>query len=120
MKFKIGNTKINLNKVKLKDLAIITNIRIWCISDVFATARMVALIMECSVAKILIPLLKKEGELSVGVSVNIKAPTFKEDTLLFQLQLLLNGRKLLSFTVVDSGGKVEMELTQELLFKMKD
>ena len=68
-------------KVKQSDLASNLNISEYDgFPDVFATARMVAL-MECSAAKILIPLLK-EGELSVGVAVNIThlAPTLEGDT----------------------------------------
>lgn len=80
MELEIG-TKQNIEyKVEDKDLA--KNLGISKednFPEVFATARMIAL-MEASAAKILIPLLE-EGQLSVGVEVNIKhlAPTLSQD-----------------------------------------
>lgn len=80
MILEIGSKDSISFKVEEKDLA--KNLGISKDDDfpeVFATARLVAL-MECSAAKILIPFLK-EGELSVGVEVNIKhlAPTLVGD-----------------------------------------
>jgi len=76
--------------------------------EVFATARMVAL-MECSAAKIMIPLLK-EGELSVGVSVNIKhlAATLKKDIAVSTATFIGMEGKLYKFEieVTDSGGVI--------------
>ena len=96
-------------KVKNSDLA--SNLAISAddgFPEVFATARMVAL-MECSAAKILIPLLK-EGELSVGVSVNIThlAPTLEGDTAISTATFEEMEGKLYKFSieVVDSAGKV--------------
>ena len=96
-------------KVKQSDLASNLNISEHDgFPDVFATARMVAL-MECSAAKILIPLLK-EGELSVGVAVNIThlAPTLEGDTAISTATFEGMEGKLFKFSieVVDSGGKV--------------
>jgi len=69
---------------------------------------MVAL-MECSAAKILIPLLK-EGELSVGVGVNIThlAPTLEGDTAISTARFDGMEGKLFKFSieVVDSAGKI--------------
>ncbi|XPV69754.1 MAG: thioesterase family protein [Halarcobacter sp.] len=76
--------------------------------EVFATARMVAL-MECSAAKILTPLLK-EGQLSVGVEVNIKhlAPTLCGDIAKSTASFEGMEGKLYKFSieVEDSGGKI--------------
>lgn len=75
---------------------------------VFATARMVAL-MEASAAKILIPFLK-EGQLSVGVSVDIQhlAPTLCNDVAKSTATFEGMEGKLYKFSieVVDSGGKI--------------
>ena len=81
MELEIGAKSSIEFKVEDKDLA--KNLQISPednFPEVFATARMVAL-MECSAAKILIPFLE-EGQLSVGVEVNIKhlAPTLSGDT----------------------------------------
>ena len=96
-------------KVKQSDLA--SNLKISehdGFPDVFATARMVAL-MECSAAKILIPFLQ-EGELSVGVGVNIThlAPTLEGDTAVSTAKFDGMEGKLYKFTieVVDSAGKI--------------
>jgi len=74
--------------------------------EVFATARMVAL-MECSAAKIIIPFLKDE-ELSVGVEVNIKhlAPTLQNDIVISTATFVGMQGKLYKFEIeaVDSGG----------------
>ena len=96
-------------KVKNSDLASNLNIsKDDGFPDVFATARLVAL-MECSAAKILIPLLK-EGELSVGVDVNVThlAPTLEGDTAISTARFDGMEGKLFKFSieVVDSGGKV--------------
>ncbi|MAD41461.1 MAG: thioesterase [Arcobacter sp.] len=96
-------------KVKNSDLASNLNIsKDDGFPDVFATARMVAL-MECSAAKILIPLLK-EGELSVGVGVNIThlAPTLEGDTAISTARFDGMEGKLFKFSieVVDSAGKI--------------
>jgi len=96
-------------KVKNSDLA--SNLNISPddgFPDVFATARLVAL-MECSAAKILIPLLK-EGELSVGVGVNIThlAATLEGDVAISTATFEGIEGKLYKFSieVVDSGGKI--------------
>jgi len=74
--------------------------------EVFATARMVAL-MECSVAKMMIPFLK-DGELSVGVGVDIKhlAPTLQDDIVISTATFVGMQGKLYKFEIeaVDSGG----------------
>jgi len=74
--------------------------------EVFATARMVAL-MECSAAKIMIPFIKDE-ELSVGVEVNIKhlAPTLQNDIVISTATFVGMQGKLYKFEIeaVDSGG----------------
>lgn len=76
--------------------------------EVFATARMIAL-MEATAAKAMKSLLK-EGELSVGVEVQAKhlAPTLQDDTV--SCVATFNGmkNKLYEFTIEakDSGGKV--------------
>lgn len=75
---------------------------------VFATARMIAL-MEASAAKVLIPLLN-EGQLSVGVSVNIThmAPTLPGDTAKSIATFTGMEGKLYGFKieVFDSAGKI--------------
>ncbi len=96
-------------KVKNSDLASNLNIsKDDGFPDVFATARLVAL-MECSAAKILIPLLK-EGELSVGVGVNIThlAATLEGDIAVSTAKFDGMEGKLYKFSieVVDSGGKI--------------
>ena len=96
-------------KVKNSDLASNLNIsKDDGFPDVFATARLVAL-MECSAAKILIPLLK-EGELSVGVDVNIThlAATLEGDIAVSTAKFDGMEGKLYKFSieVVDSGGKI--------------
>ena len=76
--------------------------------QVFATARMVAL-MECSAAKMMKNLLK-DGELSVGVGVDIKhlAPTLENDTAISTATFVGMEGKLYKFEieVVDSGGVI--------------
>ena len=96
-------------KVKNSDLASNLNIsKDDGFPDVFATARLVAL-MECSAAKILIPLLK-EGELSVGVGVSIThlAATLEGDIAVSTAKFDGMEGKLYKFSieVVDSGGKI--------------
>ncbi|WP_418185489.1 thioesterase family protein [Aliarcobacter vitoriensis] len=101
-------TKANIEyKVLKKDLA--ANLEISKddgFPEVFATARMVAL-MECSAAKMMIPLLK-EGELSVGVEVDIKhlAPTLENDIAISTATFIGMEGKLYKFEieVIDSGG----------------
>jgi len=107
MSLEIG-TKASIEyKVLKKDLA--KNLEISKddnFPEVFATARMVAL-MECSAAKMMIPLLK-DGELSVGVEVNIKhlAPTLQDDIVISTATFIGMEGKLYKFEieVVDSGG----------------
>jgi len=74
--------------------------------EVFATARMVAL-MECSAAKMMVPLLQN-GELSVGVEVTIKhlAPTLQNDIVISTATFVGMEGKLYKFEIeaVDSGG----------------
>ena len=94
-------------KVEEKDLAKNLNISIDDdFPEVFATARLIAL-MEVSAAKILIPLLK-EGELSVGVGVDIKhlAATLSGDTAVSTATFTSMEGKLYKFEieVKDSGG----------------
>ncbi|WP_321311543.1 thioesterase family protein [Halarcobacter sp.] len=76
--------------------------------EVFATARMIAL-MEASAAKILTPLLN-DGELSVGVEVNVKhlAPTLCGDIVKSTATFVGMEGKLYKFSieVEDSGGKI--------------
>ncbi|OCL81950.1 thioesterase family protein [Arcobacter porcinus] len=76
--------------------------------EVFATARMVAL-MECSAAKMMIPLLS-EDELSVGVGVDIKhlAATLENDIAISTATFIGMEGKLYKFSieVVDSGGVI--------------
>jgi predicted thioesterase len=109
MELEIGAKASIEFKVEDKDLA--KNLEISPDDDfpeVFATARMVAL-MECSAAKILIPFLE-EGQLSVGVEVNIKhlAPTLSGDTAISTATFEGMEGKLYKFSieVVDSGGVI--------------
>ena len=109
MALEIGTKDTIEFKVKNSDLA--SNLNISAddgFPDVFATARLVAL-MECSAAKILIPLLK-EGELSVGVNVNVThlAPTLEGDTAISTARFDGMEGKLYKFSieVVDSAGKI--------------
>ena len=109
MSLEIGTQDKIEFKVKASDLA--SNLNISSddgFPDVFATARMVAL-MECSAAKILIPLLK-DDQLSVGVAVNIMhlAPTLEGDVAISTATFDGMEGKLYKFSieVVDSAGKV--------------
>jgi len=109
MQLEVGTQDKIEFKVKNSDLASNLNIsKDDGFPDVFATARMVAL-MECSAAKILIPLLK-EGELSVGVGVNIThlAATLEGDIAISTATFEGMEGKLYKFSieVVDSGGKI--------------
>jgi predicted thioesterase len=76
--------------------------------DVFATARMVAL-MELAAARVLKPVLM-EGELSVGVTVNVShsAPTALGETVTATATYLGREGKLFAFEVKaeDSAGEV--------------
>ena len=109
MSLEIG-TKASIEyKVENKDLA--KNLQISVednFPEVFATARMVAL-MECSAAKMLLPFLE-EGQLSVGVEVNIKhlAPTLSGDVAVSTATFEGMEGKLYKFSleVVDSAGVV--------------
>lgn len=109
MSLEIG-TKASIEyKVEDKDLA--KNLQISVednFPEVFATARMVAL-MECSAAKMLLPFLE-EGQLSVGVEVNIKhlAPTLSGDIAVSTATFEGMEGKLYKFSleVVDSAGVV--------------
>lgn len=109
MSLEIGTKATIEYKVQNKDLA--ENLQI-SIDDnfpqVFATARMVAL-MECSAAKMMKNLLK-DGELSVGVGVDIKhlAPTLENDTAISTATFVGMEGKLYKFEieVVDSGGVI--------------
>ncbi|MDX4026447.1 hypothetical protein Q6A73_07505 [Aliarcobacter skirrowii] len=109
MSLEIGTKATIEYKVQNKDLA--ANLQI-SIDDnfpqVFATARMVAL-MECSAAKMMKNLLK-DGELSVGVGVDIKhlAPTLENDTAVSTATFVGMEGKLYKFEieVVDSGGVI--------------
>jgi fluoroacetyl-CoA thioesterase len=94
-------------KVEKKDLASNLNISIDDnFPDVFATARLIAL-MECSAAKLLMPLLK-EDEQSVGVNVNIThmAATLENDVVISTATFVGMEGKLYMFEieVVDSAG----------------
>ena len=109
MELKIGSKESIDFKVQDKDLA--KNLHISeddNFPEVFATARLVAL-MECSAAKILIPFLE-EGQLSVGVEVNIKhlAPTFSGDIAISTATYDGMQGKLYKFSieVVDSAGLI--------------
>ncbi|WP_419765111.1 MAG: thioesterase family protein [Arcobacter sp.] len=109
MSLEIG-TKASIDyKVEDKDLA--KNLQISAednFPEVFATARMVAL-MECSAAKMLLPFLQ-EGQLSVGVEVNIKhlAPTLSGDVAVSTATFEGMEGKLYKFSleVVDSAGVI--------------
>lgn len=109
MSLEIGTKATIEYKVQNKDLA--ANLQI-SVDDnfpqVFATARMVAL-MECSAAKMMKELLK-DGELSVGVGVDIKhlAPTLENDTAISTATFVGMEGKLYKFEieVVDSGGVI--------------
>ncbi|MDD3025804.1 MAG: hypothetical protein PHY49_04480 [Aliarcobacter skirrowii] len=109
MSLEIGTKATIEYKVQNKDLA--ANLQI-SVDDnfppVFATARMVAL-MECSAAKMMKELLK-DGELSVGVGVDIKhlAPTLENDTAVSTATFVGMEGKLYKFEieVVDSGGVI--------------
>lgn len=109
MALEIGTNDSIEFKVEEKDLA--KNLKISEEDDfpeVFATARMVAL-MECSAAKVLIPLYEEE-QLSVGVDVNIKhlAPTLSGDIAKSTATFVGMEGKLYKFSieVFDSAGKV--------------
>ncbi|MDX4027404.1 thioesterase family protein [Aliarcobacter skirrowii] len=109
MSLEIGTKATIEYKVQNKDLA--ENLQI-SVDDnfppVFSTARMVAL-MECSAAKMMKNLLK-DGELSVGVGVDIKhlAPTLENDTAISTATFVGMEGKLYKFEieVVDSGGVI--------------
>lgn len=109
MSLEIGTKATIEYKVQNKDLA--ENLQI-SVDDnfppVFATARMVAL-MECSAAKMMKNLLN-DGELSVGVGVDIKhlAPTLENDTAISTATFVGMEGKLYKFEieVVDSGGVI--------------
>jgi len=109
MELEIGTQATIEFKVKASDLA--KNLEISKEDDfpeVFATARLTAL-MECASAKILIPLYE-EGQLSVGVEVNLKhlAPTLEGDTVKATATFVGMEGKLYKFEVeaFDSAGKV--------------
>ncbi len=109
MSLEVGTQVTIEYKVENKDLA--QNLGISSedkFPPVFATARLVAL-MECSAAKALIPLYK-EGQLSVGVAVNIMhtAPTLEGDTVKATATFEGMEGKLYKFKVeaFDSFGKV--------------
>ncbi|PLY06089.1 MAG: thioesterase [Arcobacter sp.] len=109
MALEIGNKDSIEFKVEDKDLA--KNLEISAddnFPEVFATARLVAL-MECSAAKVLIPYLE-EGQLSVGVEVNVKhlAPTLSGDTAVSTATFDGMEGKLYKFNieVVDSAGLI--------------
>ena len=74
--------------------------------EVFATARMIAL-MECSAAKLMLPLLK-DDEKSVGVNVNIThmAATLEDDVAISTATFVGMEGKLYKFEieVIDSAG----------------
>ncbi|WP_198305239.1 thioesterase family protein [Arcobacter vandammei] len=94
-------------KVEKKDLASNLNISVDDnFPEVFATARMIAL-MECSAAKLMMPLLK-DDEQSVGVNVNIThmAATLENDVVISTATFVGMEGKLYKFEleVVDSGG----------------
>ena len=109
MALEIGTQSTISFKVETKDLA--KNLHISPddnFPEVFATARMVAL-MEASAAKILIPFLE-EGQLSVGVEVNIKhlAPTLCGDIAKSTATFTGMEGKLYKFSieVEDSAGQI--------------
>lgn len=109
MSLEIGSNYTLDFKVEEKDLA--SNLQISEQDNfpaVFATARLVAL-MEASSALVMKSLLK-EGELSVGVGVNVThmAPTLLGDTAKATATFDGMEGKLYKFSieVVDSGGKI--------------
>lgn len=109
MELEIGTKETIEFKVEDKDLA--KNLGISSDDNfppVFATARMIAL-MEASAAKVLIPLLQ-EGQLSVGVEVNVKhlAPTLSGDIAKSTATFVGMEGKLYKFEieVEDSGGQI--------------
>lgn len=109
MELEIGSKSSIEFKVKDSDLA--KNLEISPednFPEVFATARLVAL-MECSAAKVLTPLIK-EGQLSVGVEVNMKhlAPTLTGDSVVSTATFVGMEGKLYKFEIEakDSGGVV--------------
>ena len=109
MELEIGSKSSIEFKVKDSDLA--KNLEISPednFPEVFATARLVAL-MECSAAKVLTPLIA-EGQLSVGVEVNMKhlAPTLTGDTVNSIATFVGMEGKLYKFEIEakDSGGVV--------------
>jgi predicted thioesterase len=76
--------------------------------EVFTTGRLVSL-MECTAAKIMIPYLE-EGQLSVGVGIEIKhmAPTLNGDVVISTAKFTGKEETLYKFTIMaeDSGGLV--------------
>ncbi len=109
MSLEVGTKDTIEFKVKESDLA--KNLEISPDDNfppVFATARLVAL-MECTAAKVLIPLIG-EGQLSVGVEVNVKhlAPTLTEDVVKATATFVGMEGKLYKFEIQaeDSGGVV--------------
>ena len=109
MELEIGEKNYIEYKVLAKDLAKNLEISIEDnFPEVFATARLVAL-MECSAAKLMIPIVKK-GELSVGVEVNMKhlAPTLEGDIVKSEATFIGMEGKLYKFSIeaFDAGGKV--------------
>ncbi len=109
MSLEIGAKETIEFKVEEKDLA--KNLGISSEDNfpaVFATARLVAL-MEASAAKVLIPLLT-QGQLSVGVEVNIKhlAPTLNGDIVKATASFDGMEGKLYKFSIeaVDSFGNI--------------
>lgn len=109
MELEIGSKSSIEFKVKDSDLA--KNLEISSednFPEVFATARLVAL-MECSAAKVLTPLIK-EGQLSVGVEVNMKhlAPTLTDDIVKSTATFVGMEGKLYKFEIEakDTGGVV--------------
>ena len=94
-------------KFEKKDLASNLNISAdLTFPEVFATARMIAL-MECSAAKLMLPLLK-DDEKSVGVNVNIThmAATLEDDVAISTATFVGMEGKLYKFEieVIDSAG----------------
>ncbi len=109
MSLEIGTQDRLELKVEEKDLAKNLNISKYDnFPSVLATARMVALI-EASAAKVLIPYLK-DGELSVGVEINVKhlAPTLENDTAISTATFDGMEGKLYKFSILveDSAGKI--------------
>ncbi len=109
MELEIGSKSSIEFKVKDSDLA--KNLEISSednFPEVFATARLVAL-MECSAAKVLTPLIK-EGQLSVGVEVNMKhlAPTLTDDIVKSTATFVGMEGKLYKFEIEakDTGGLI--------------